>query len=68
MQFLLWLENKSITFLFISFERTNYEYKDIDWSNRIGIIQQLREIEQQHFKDIHKNLIRELIKFFHNEN
>lgn len=55
-------------FLFISFERTNYEYKDIDWSNRIGIIQQLREIEQQHFKDIHKNLIRELIKFFHNEN
>lgn len=55
-------------FLFISFERTNYEYRDIDWSKRIPIIQQLREIEQQNFKDIHKKLIRDLINFFQNEN
>src|SRR5690625_92820 len=61
--------NKTIdkfSFLF-KFNRVSLEYRDLIFMNRDKIIEKLKRVKQQMFKDIHLKLIDDLISFFMNE-
>lgn len=53
--------------IFLKLERTEFEYRDINFNNKQLILNRLREISQTIFKDIDKGLIRYLISYFEND-
>ncbi|WP_077212408.1 LlaJI family restriction endonuclease [Bacillus dakarensis] len=54
-------------FLF-NLPRVNLEYRDINFTNSDRIIGSLKNVKQFLFKDIHLQLIEDLIAYFNNEN
>lgn len=54
--------------MFLSVNRTGFDTKDVDWSNKGLVISQLRKAKRSIFKDTQKRLVDNLISFFEKEN